>query len=117
MERELPQLHGRLLIVRRAVLNRVLTEILRLATVLEDQVTKSLKEVVQQVLGGIWRGPGAEAFVQEASSLLIPDLGYITNDLRSTSVDIATARDAIDQADEAGQQYIVDRLKDSGKFF
>ena len=56
----------------RAILQRVLSELMQVLNIVREQALAPMRMMVQQVTGGIWIGQGANAFVEEVSSLMIP---------------------------------------------
>jgi phage-related protein len=84
----------------RSVVNGISDQINKLVSSVMDTVTSPLKGLVNQVVGGIWKGNGADRFVQEMNSEVIPsltNLGSLGIDLGST---IGQAVAAIDGADK-----------------
>ena len=89
-----------ILSVVRSVVNGISDTINKLVSSVMDTVTTPLKGLVNQVVGGIWKGNGADRFVQEMNSEVIPsltNLGSLGTDLGST---IGQAVAAIDGADK-----------------
>jgi phage-related protein len=68
-----------LLSLARAVVNSVMDTINSQINTIADSVTSPLKSFVNQVTGGIWKGDGADRFVQEMTSEVIPALVNIAN--------------------------------------
>jgi len=52
----------------------VMGSIRRLLNQITQEVTSPLRAMVQQVTGGIWKGDGADRFVNEMNTLVIPAL-------------------------------------------
>ncbi len=84
----------------RAILQRVLGELAQVLNVVRDQALAPMRAMVQQVTGGIWIGEGANAFVEEVSSLMIPGVGKVMDQVSTMSTNLQRARDIIDQADQ-----------------
>ena len=59
-----------LLSLARAILNGVLDEIGKQLNVVETQVTNVLQGFVKDVVGGMWQGPDADAFVSDLNNML-----------------------------------------------
>jgi hypothetical protein len=55
---------------------------------------------VQAVVGGIWVGDGANRFVDEVSSLMIPGIGQVGEQITTMRKNIEHAVNVIDNADE-----------------
>jgi uncharacterized protein YukE len=89
-----------LLRLARAVLNTVLTQLMQQFNVVQDQALSPMRMMVQQVTGGVWRGQGANAFVDEVSSLMIPGVGVVGNNITTIGNNIRYAVDVMDRADQ-----------------
>ena len=83
----------------RAILNSVITQLNQQFDVVEDQALAPLRSMVQSVVGGMWKGAGANAFVDEVSSLMIPGIGVVGQNITTVNKNIQRAIDVIDQAD------------------
>ncbi len=91
---------GSILSLVRSVVNGISDTINKLISSIADLVTAPLKGLVNQVTGGIWKGDGADRFIQEMNSEVIPaltNMGSLGMDLGST---IGKAVSAIDGADK-----------------
>jgi uncharacterized protein YukE len=89
-----------LLRLARAVLATVLTQLMQQFNVVQDQALSPMRMMVQQVTNGVWRGEGANAFVNEVSSLMIPGVGVVGNNITMMSNNIRFAMDVMDRADQ-----------------
>lgn len=92
-------LMGRLIRLARAILNSVITQLNQQFDVVEDQALTPLRTMVQAVTGGIWKGKGADAFVDEVSSLMIPGVGVVGQNITTVNKNIQRAVDVMDRAD------------------
>lgn len=92
-------LFDRLIRLARAVLRSVTTQLFQQFDVVEDQALTPLRGMVRDVTGGIWRGAGADAFVEEVSSLMIPGIGVVGENITSINRNIQRAIDVMDRAD------------------
>lgn len=90
---------GFLLRIARAVVNSVIQTINAQINLIQDAITAPLRAMVQQVLGGIWRGEGANRFVQEMTNEVIPQLVNIGNINLNFSSLIRRSLDIMDRAD------------------
>jgi L-ribulose-5-phosphate 3-epimerase UlaE len=65
------------------LVNNVINQVLQQVNIIQDAVTAPLRALVNQVMGGVWKGEGANRFVQEMTSEVIPLLvnimGFNTN--------------------------------------
>jgi len=88
-----------LLSIARAVVNSVMDTINSAINQIADTVTSPLKSFVNQVTGGIWKGDGADRFVQEMTSEVIPALNNIGSVTFSFGNILGQAVSLIDQAE------------------
>ncbi len=84
----------------RAVVNQVKAQLMQQLNTVAEQVHNPLKLMVQAVTNGIWVGKGANAFVEEVSSLVIPGVGAVSERINTLHRNIQYAEDVIDRADE-----------------
>lgn len=52
----------------------VISQIMSFATQIADQVQSPINNWVQQVMGGVWTGRGADAFVNEMQTVMLPEI-------------------------------------------
>lgn len=91
---------GFLLRVARAVLSTVLSQLTQQLDVVQDQALSPMRMMVQQVTNGVWRGEGANAFVNEVSQMMIPGVGQVGDNITMISDNIRFAMDVMERADE-----------------
>jgi hypothetical protein len=103
--------------VARRVLDGVLSQFAAQMRTVEDMAMNPLKAIVQQVVGGVWTGEGADAFVNEVNSIAIPSVGQVGQQINTMNVNVQFARDVIEQADEEGNRLIESRITDTFKFY
>ncbi len=84
----------------RAMVQQALSQLTQQLNVVQDQAYKPMQAMVQQVVGGVWVGRGADQFVQEVSSLAMPNVERIGQQIVRTQQNINFAIDTIDKADE-----------------
>ncbi|NJN98933.1 MAG: hypothetical protein HC875_34995 [Anaerolineales bacterium] len=84
----------------RKVVQGVLSQLMQQLNVVQDQALAPMRQFVQAVMGGIWVGDGANAFVEEVSSLMIPGVGQVADHITTMHKNLQNACDVIDQADE-----------------
>lgn len=63
----------------RGVVDGIMSAINAQFRLIADTITAPLRQIVQQVVGGAWRGDGATRFVTEMTSEVIPMLVNIAN--------------------------------------
>jgi uncharacterized protein YukE len=84
----------------RKVVQGVMSQLMQQLNIVQDQALAPMRQMVQAVLGGIWVGDGANAFVEEVSSLMIPGVGRVADNIGILHKNLQHACDVIDQADE-----------------
>ena len=89
-----------LLRLARKVVEGVLSQLMGQLNIVEEQARAPMRAMVEAVVGGIWIGKGADAFVEEVSSLMMPGVGQIVDHISIMHKNIQNAMDVIDQADE-----------------
>ncbi|MBK8051549.1 MAG: hypothetical protein IPK16_33355 [Anaerolineales bacterium] len=87
----------------RKILENVLSGLMQQLNIVQDQALAPMRAMVQQVVGGIWIGQGANAFVEEVSSLMIPGVGQVMDHITFMSSNLQRAMDIIDDADKQAQ--------------
>jgi uncharacterized protein YukE len=87
----------------RKVVQSVMSQLMQQLNIVQEQALSPMRSMVQQVMGGIWVGDGANAFVDEVSSLMIPGVGRVAENITMMHKNIQHACDVIDQADAAVQ--------------
>jgi len=90
---------SQLIRLARAILNSVITQLNQQFSIVQDQVLAPMRSIVQSVVGGIWKGAGADAFVNEVSSLMIPGVGVVGENITSINTNVKRAIDIMDRAD------------------
>jgi uncharacterized protein YukE len=86
--------------IARSVVQNVLSQLTKQLNVVQEQAYSPMQQMVQQVTSGVWVGKGADAFVEEVSSLMMPGVGRIGEGIGSYSRNIQNALDVMDQADK-----------------
>jgi uncharacterized protein YukE len=101
----------------RGLVGTQVSQLGRLFGIVEQQAMSPLRLVVQQVLGGVWKGQGANAFVEEVSKISIPGIGQVGQHLTTMSQKLRFAEETIDRADEAAGRLVKDRIHTRFKFY
>jgi hypothetical protein len=91
---------GALLRFARRVVEGVRGQLTQQLNVVEEMARAPIQAMVQQVVGGIWIGDGANAFVEEVSSLIIPGINQASDYMMRFDRNIQNAIDVMDRADE-----------------
>ena len=82
------------------VVQSVLSQLTQQLNVVQEQALAPMRQMVQAVMGGIWVGDGANAFVDEVSSLMIPGVGRVADNITMIHKNVQHAADVIQQADQ-----------------
>lgn len=102
----------------RRILQNVQSQLAQVLNEVEEQVRAPLRQMVQMVTGGMWIGRGADAFVEEVTSLLIPDVDTkVSENVSQMRVKLQTAEEIMVRADEEVEALIRGRLSDKFKFY
>lgn len=101
----------------RSILQNVLQGLMQQLNVVEQMAMAPLKMMVQTVVGGAWKGQGADAFVNEVQSILVPNVDTVKEHITTTSKNLDFARTRIEQGDQSVEQLIKSRLTDAFKFY
>lgn len=87
----------------RSVVQNVLSQLTQQMNVVQDQAYSPMQQMVQQVVGGVWVGRGADAFVEEINGLMMPRTNRVTENINTLNKNVMFAIDRIDQADDEVQ--------------
>ena len=89
------------------LVGNAINQILKQVNVVQDAVTSPLRALVNEVMGGMWKGDGANRFAQEMISEVIPMLvnimGFNTNFASSITKAQNRMNQAINQATSKAQ--------------
>jgi uncharacterized protein YukE len=69
--------------------------------IIESQVRAQMQRYVQEVVGGMWRGQGANRFVEEITGTALPSLNRTVEVVRTTNTNISNACDMLQEADQS----------------
>lgn len=101
---------GFLLTLARLVLQQVLVELAKQLLKVENEARTPIQKMIQQVTGGCWKGQGADAFVQEASTLMVPEVQRVEGCISTMSKNLRDAQDRIEKGDEDVNRLVQSRL-------
>jgi hypothetical protein len=91
---------GKLLRFARQVVANVLSQLTQQLNIVQNQAMQPMRVMIQQVTGGVWVGDGANAFVQEVSSLMIPGVGKVGENITTMQRNLNRAIEVMDRADQ-----------------
>jgi len=84
----------------RVVVQNVLSQLMKQFNIVRDQAYDPMQTMVQQVTDGVWVGKGADAFVEDVSSIMMPGVGKIGDGIDLFSKNIDNAITTMDAADD-----------------
>lgn len=99
------------------VVDGIINQITSQVKIIEDAVTSPLRAVVGQVMGGIWKGDGADKFTQEMTQEVIPMLVNIMNVNTGYSAAIRRSLDRMTQAEQQAAQAANSLMEVFGQIF
>jgi hypothetical protein len=85
-------------------INSVFDSINIVKNMISDEVEKPVSNMIQQVTGGIWKGKGADAFVEYMQSKFLQSAGQLTGHTNNFQKIIGSASEVIKNADAKGSQ-------------
>jgi len=91
---------GRILKFARSIVSNSINLIMRQVNLIQDAVTSPLRGMVGAVMGGYWRGDGANRFVEEMTNEVIPMLVGIAGLNNSFADGIRKSMDLMEQAEK-----------------
>ena len=84
----------------RAVVQSVMSQLMGQLNVVQEQALAPIRSIIQQVVGGMWIGEGANAFVEELSTIMIPGVGAVMQNISWLNTGLQRASDLITAADD-----------------
>lgn len=90
---------SKLLRFARQVVANVTGQLNQQFNVVEQMALAPLRAIVGQVTGGVWKGDGANKFVDEVSKMMIPGVGRVGTQIRTFNSNLQHAIAVMDQAD------------------
>jgi uncharacterized protein YukE len=95
-----------LLRVAKMVLQQVMQGLGQQLNVVREQAAAPMQAAIEEVTGGVWRGVGADAFVEEVSSLELPGVGVIGDQIGSLASNLQRAQEIMEEADKKANQQV-----------
>jgi uncharacterized protein YukE len=74
--------------------------------IVSEQAYNPLQTLVQQTVKDSWRGVGADAFVEEVSSLHMPGVNSIMDQITAFQKNLANAGETMKRADQEAHQSV-----------
>jgi len=92
--------------VAKTVVNGVRQSLMGQINLLDTAVKAPIQAMIKEVVGGVWVGEGADAFVEQCTRLFIPQTESITNCARSMHSGIGKALDIMESADKKSMSFV-----------
>lgn len=92
--------NDRLIRFARQVVQGVRSQLTQQLNIVEEAALNPMRTMIQAVTGGVWRGQGADAFVDEVASMMIPGVGVVGQHITMVQNNLQRATDIIDRADQ-----------------
>ncbi len=83
----------------RSVVNSVMNQINQQMNIVRESAMSPVNQMVQQVVNGIWRGRGADAFVHEMQTVVLPAFANLLTGVGNTQSQINHAIEIMQTAD------------------
>jgi len=91
---------SQLLRFARQVVQNVMSQLTQQVHIIEEQAMNPMRTMIQEVVNGVWVGEGANAFVEDVSSLFIPGIGRVSETINIVNKNLDNAIQVMDQADQ-----------------
>jgi hypothetical protein len=103
---------GRIIRIAKSIVRNLIKQVLQQVNIIQTLVTYPIRAMVQSVTNGIWKGNGADRFVAEMTSDIIPALTNIMDTGTKFGGQIEKGLDLMEQAEQkakglAGQLFDV----------
>jgi hypothetical protein len=90
---------GKLLRFARQVVSNITSQLTQQFQIVEQMAMAPVRGIISQVSGGAWKGDGADKFVQELSTMMIPGIGRVGSQIQRLNSNLQRAVNVMDQAD------------------
>ena len=94
--------------ILRKPLDTVLGQLTQQFDILDNAVRSPMQTMISEITSGVWVGQGADAFVEELTTLFIPGTEGLQSSITGMGQGINAALDLVDQADEKAQGIVGD---------
>ena len=100
--------------IAKQVVKGVQAGIMQQVNIVDTAVKAPVNAMIGQVVGGVWKGEGADAFVEVCKNLVLPEAESIMSTGRTMSGGIGQALDIMERADNQATGFINDLV---GSYF
>ena len=84
----------------------VINVLVRQQNALQQQVQRTIQSIIAQVVGGVWVGAGADAFVNELRTEFLPLSASLDGSIGAMVQSVRSAQEIVEQADNAATQVV-----------
>ena len=84
----------------------VINVLVRQQNALQQQVQRTIQSIIAQVVGGVWVGAGADAFVNELRTEFLPLSASLDSGIGAMVQSVRSAQEIVEQADNAATQVV-----------
>jgi hypothetical protein len=84
----------------------VINVLVRQQNALQQQVQRTIQAIIAQVVGGVWVGAGADAFVNELRTEFLPLSASLDSGIGAMVQSVRSAQEIVEQADNAATQVV-----------
>ncbi len=95
---------------------QILSEITSQLSRIAEEALSPINKIISSVTDGMWKGDGADAFVNELKTLFVPGITNVGTHVTNFSAHITSSVDKIQSADEAVAS-TVGKLEEAFSFF
>ena len=92
--------------IAKKVVNGVRQSLMGQINLLDTAVKAPIQMMVKEVVGGVWVGDGADAFVEQCTRMFIPQTDFITNGARSMHSCIGKALDIMEDEKKKSMSFV-----------
>ena len=82
----------------------VINALVRQQNALEQQVQRTIQAIIAQVVGGVWVGAGADAFVNELQTEFLPLSASLDSSIAQMIQSVRSAEEIVEEADKQASQ-------------
>lgn len=100
----------------RKVLESVLQQLMQQFNVIQEQALAPIKKIIASSEEH-WQGVGANAFREELTNLMSPQITRIGTGITNYHGNLIKARDLIDRADSTARNLVNSKLRSIAKFY
>ena len=84
----------------------MLNVLARQQNALEQQVQRTIQAIIAQVVGGVWVGAGADAFVNELRTEFLPLSASLNSGIGGMIQSVRSAQEIVEEADNQASQVV-----------